>query len=96
MDKGELRERAQAKKIPRDDNPATPPPPPGNASLYAATQRAAVQQASTATLPTSTDLMQPTQRHHLRQRPASTSVLLVHTEVLATKRDADQGHIEGT
>jgi hypothetical protein len=25
-----------------------------------------------------------------------TEVLVVHTEVLATKRDADQGHIEGT
>ena len=40
----------------------------------------AVQQRSTATLPTDTDPIRPAQAYDLHQRPALTSVLLVHTE----------------
>jgi len=42
-----------------------------------------VQQVSTATLPSGTDLMRPTQFGGLQQRPTSTSVQLVHTEKVA-------------
>jgi len=40
----------------------------------------AVQHESTATLPSSTDLIRPTQARDLRERLTSTSVQLVHTE----------------
>ena len=43
-----------------------------------------VQQMSTATYPPGTDLMRPKQALDLRQRPASTSMQLVHTEVIAS------------
>ena len=39
-----------------------------------------VQQRSTATLPPNTDLIRPTKPYELHQRPASTSMQLVHTE----------------
>jgi hypothetical protein len=39
-----------------------------------------VQQEATATCPANTDLMRPKQALDLRQRPASTSLPLVHTE----------------
>jgi hypothetical protein len=42
--------------------------------------RQLVQQMSTATYPPGTDLMRPKQALDLRQRPASTSLRLVHTE----------------
>jgi hypothetical protein len=38
---------------------------------------------STATYPPGTDLMRPKQARDLQQRPASTSMQLVHTEVLS-------------
>src|SRR6266436_10391461 len=41
-----------------------------------------VQQESTATLPTDIDLIRPVQASDLRQRPRSTSLQLVHTEVI--------------
>jgi YVTN family beta-propeller protein len=39
-----------------------------------------IQQASTATLPSSTDLIRPTQAYDLHKRPASTSMQVVYTE----------------
>jgi hypothetical protein len=42
--------------------------------------RKAVQQVSTATSPSSTDLMRPAQTNDLHQRPTLTSLPLVHTE----------------
>jgi hypothetical protein len=42
----------------------------------------AVQQTNTATSSAKTDLMRPTQTDDLRQRPASTFLPLVHTEVV--------------
>jgi hypothetical protein len=53
-----------------------------------------VQQESTATLPPGTDLIRLTPARDLRQRPASTSVRLVHTERitwLAHRGDEHQG-----
>jgi hypothetical protein len=44
--------------------------------------RTAVQQKYTATPPTNMDLMRPAQASDLHQRPASTSLQLVHTEVV--------------
>ena len=44
----------------------------------------AVQQTSTATSPPSTDLIRPKQTSELHQRPASTSMQLVHTEAVAS------------
>ena len=41
-----------------------------------------VQQRSTATQASSTDLIRPTKARHLHQRPASTSMQLVHTEMV--------------
>ena len=43
-----------------------------------------VQQESTATLPTDIDLIRPVQASDLRQRPRSTSLQLVHTEVITS------------
>src|SRR6266436_5844860 len=45
----------------------------------------AVQQESTATLPTSTDLIRPAQACDLHQRPSLTAMRLVHTEEVASR-----------
>ena len=52
--------------------------------------RTAVQRISTATSPPGTDLIRPKQARELHQRPVSTSMRLVHTEVVIWATETDQ------
>jgi hypothetical protein len=54
-----------------------------------------VQQRSTATLSTDIDLTRPNQAYDLRQRPALTYMLLVHTEEVTGSIPASPTQLSG-
>ena len=61
-----------------------------------ALQATVVQQVSTATCPSSTDLIRPKQTRELHERPVSTSMQLVHTEEVTSHRPSgDRCHAPG-